>query len=65
MDLAFQTFEILRVQTQLSLVVELDELETFIGSKKTCVWLWIAVDHFKADILAWAVGDHDAQTFKH
>jgi hypothetical protein len=25
------------------LLGELDELETFVGSKKTCIWLWRAV----------------------
>ena len=29
---------------------ELDELETFIGSKKTCICLWTAVDHFQQGI---------------
>jgi insertion element IS1 protein InsB len=32
-------------------VGELDELQTFVGSKKTCAWLWTAVDHFKPGIL--------------
>jgi hypothetical protein len=32
------------------LVGELDELETFVGSKKTCIWLWTAVDHFQQGI---------------
>ena len=32
-------------------VGELDELETFVGSKKK-IWLWTAVDHFKPGILA-------------
>ena len=27
-------------------VGELDELETFVGSKKNKIWLWTAVDHF-------------------
>lgn len=44
-------------------VGELDELETFVGSKKNKIWLWTAVDHFKAGILGWVVGDHSAQTF--
>lgn len=26
-------------------VGELDELETFVGAKKTLIWLWTAVDH--------------------
>jgi len=28
---------------------ELDELETFVGSKKNKIWLWTAVDHFKPE----------------
>ena len=45
-------------------VGELDELETFVRSKKNKIWLWTAVDHFKQGILAWVVGDHSAETFK-
>jgi insertion element IS1 protein InsB len=44
-------------------VGELDELETFVGSKKS-LWVWTAVDHFKKGILGWAIGDHSAETFK-
>jgi hypothetical protein len=32
------------------LVGELDELEIFVDSKKTCIWLWTAVEHFKQGI---------------
>ncbi len=45
-------------------VGELDELETFVRSKKNKIWLWTAVDHFKQGILGWVVGDHSAKTFK-
>ena len=45
-------------------VGELDELQTFVGSKKTCAWLWTAVDHFKPGILGWVLGSHSAQTFE-
>ncbi|ACC80323.1 IS1 transposase [Nostoc punctiforme PCC 73102] len=53
-------------------VGELDELETFVGSKKTKIWLWTAVNHFTQGILAWVLGDHSlvlsevevAETFK-
>jgi transposase-like protein len=38
-------------------VCELDELETFVGLKKTCIWLPTAVDHFQEGILAWVLGD--------
>ena len=37
-------------------VGELDELETFVGSKKNKIWLWTAVDHFKSGILGWEIG---------
>jgi len=37
-------------------VGELDELETFFGSKKACTWLGTAVDHFKPNILGWVLG---------
>ena len=33
-------------------VCELDELETFVSFKKTCIWLQTAVDHFQEGILA-------------
>ena len=45
-------------------VGELDELETFVGSKKNKIWLWTAVNHFLPGILAWALGDHSGETFK-
>ncbi len=35
----------------------LDELETFVGSKKTCIWLSTAVDRFQQGILGWVLGD--------
>jgi IS1 family transposase len=43
---------------------ELDELETFVGSQKTCIWLWTAVDHFKPGILGRVLGAHSRQTFE-
>lgn len=45
-------------------VGELDELETFVRSKKNKFWLWTAVNHFGEGILAWVFGDHSAKTFK-
>jgi IS1 family transposase len=45
-------------------VGELDELETFVGSKKNKIWIWTAVDHFRSGILGWVIGDHSAATFK-
>ncbi len=46
-------------------VGELDELETFVGSKKNKIWLWTAVNHFSKGILAWILGDHSAKTFEY
>ncbi len=34
-----------------------------LSAKKNKVWLWTVVDHFKAGILGWVVGDHSAETF--
>ena len=45
-------------------VGELDELETFVGRKQNKVWIWTAVDPFRAGILGWVIGDHSAETFK-
>ncbi len=38
-------------------VGELDELQTFVGSKKTCIWVWTAVDQLRPGILGWVLGD--------
>ncbi|MBD2390999.1 IS1 family transposase [Aphanizomenon flos-aquae FACHB-1416] len=42
-------------------VGELDELETFVGSKEQN--LATAVDNFKQGILGWVLGDHSGETF--
>ena len=49
---------------QIPEVGELDELETFVGSKKNKIWLWTAVDHFRAGILGWVLGDYSSETFR-
>lgn len=45
-------------------VGELDELETFVGSKKTKFGCGQRPYHFHPGILGWVVGDHSAETFK-
>jgi insertion element IS1 protein InsB len=45
-------------------VGELDKLETFVGSKKTCTGLWTPVDHFKPGILGWVLGSHSVKSFE-
>jgi IS1 family transposase len=34
-----------------------------LSAQKNKIWLWTVVDHFKAGILGWVVGDHSAETF--
>ena len=45
-------------------VTDLDELQTFVGRKRNPVWIWTAVNHKQAGILAWVVGDRSAATFQ-
>lgn len=45
-------------------VGKLDELETFVGSKKTKSGSERHVDHFTSGILGWVLGDHSAATFE-
>jgi IS1 family transposase len=45
-------------------VTDLDELQTFVGKKRHKLWIWTAVHHKQAGILAWVIGDHSAETFK-
>ena len=45
-------------------VGELDERQTFVGSKKNKIWIWTVVNHFKPSLLEWVVGDHSAKTFE-
>ncbi|MEW6499250.1 MAG: IS1 family transposase [Cyanobacteriota bacterium] len=53
-------------------ITDLDELQTFVGNKRNKLWIWTALNHFQAGILAWTVGDspkatlreRSAQTFK-
>ena len=53
----------LTMQKQFHSLGELDELETFVGQKKTKFGTGCAVDHFQPGILAWVLGDHSAETF--
>src|SRR4028119_910512 len=45
-------------------ITDLDELQTFVGNKRHKVWIWTAVNHKQAGILAWVIGDRSAGTFK-
>jgi len=44
-------------------VTDLDELQTFVGNKRNKRWIWTAVNHKQAGILAWVIGDRSAETF--
>ena len=45
-------------------IADLDELQTFVGNKQNKLWIWTAVNHFQAGILAWVIGDRSAKTFQ-
>ena len=45
-------------------VTDLDELQTFVGKKHHKLWIWTAVNHKQAGILAGVIGDRSAETFK-
>ena len=47
----------------ITLVGELDELETFVG-KKNKLWRATAVNHFQPGILGWVLGNRSAITFR-
>lgn len=51
-------------ESEIPEVGELDELETFVGSKKTKYGARSAVNHFTQGILAWVLGDRSAETFQ-
>ena len=44
------------------LVVELDELWTFVGKKRQARWLWIALERSTRRVLAWVIGDRSQET---
>jgi insertion element IS1 protein InsB len=43
---------------------ELDEMWSFVGSKKHQRWLWHAIDHKSGEILAYVLSDHKDDAFK-
>lgn len=43
-------------------VIELDELWTFVGKKKQARWLWIALERRTRRVLAWVLGDRSEAT---
>jgi IS1 family transposase/transposase-like protein len=45
-------------------ITEIDELQTFVGSKKNKVWIWTVVNHWQPGIRLWTIGDRSSETFK-
>lgn len=46
-------------------VIELDELWTFVGKNKQARWVWIALERCTRRVLAWVPGDRsEATAFK-
>lgn len=46
-------------------IAEIDELQTFVGKKRNKVWIWTVVNHWRAGILSWTIGDRSSQTFQY
>jgi hypothetical protein len=51
-------------ESEIPEVGELNELGTFVVAKPNKVWIWTGVNHFRAGILAWVVGNDRTQTFE-
>ena len=45
-------------------ITEIDELQTFIGSKRNKVWIWTVVNHWKPGIVLWTIGDRSHLSFQ-
>lgn len=45
-------------------ITEIDELQTFVSSKKNKFWIWTVVNHHQPGILLWSIGDRSHQTFE-
>ena len=43
-------------------VLELDELWSFVGSKKPAVWVWVTLCRRTRQVVAWHWGDRSAAT---
>jgi insertion element IS1 protein InsB len=44
-------------------ITEIDELQTFVGSKKNKFWIWTVVNHHQPGILLWSIGDRTRANF--
>jgi IS1 family transposase/transposase-like protein len=51
-------------ESELPEITEIDELQTFVGSKKNKFWIWTVVNHFSPGIILWTVGDRSHECFQ-
>lgn len=51
-------------EEEIAEISDLNELQIFVGNKGNKLWIWTAVNHNQAGILAWVIGDRSAVTFK-
>lgn len=49
-------------QAQAQASLELDELWSYVGSKKNKVWVWVALDRSTRQVVSYALGDRSHQT---
>jgi insertion element IS1 protein InsB len=49
------------VKTRLRLIIECDELWSFVGNKKQKQWVWLAIDRASREMVGVHVGDRSAQ----
>lgn len=45
-------------------ITGLDELQTFVGSKRHKIWLWTAVNHWQPGIMQRTIGERSSLTFQ-
>ena len=45
-------------------ITEIDELQTFVGSKSNKFWIWTVVNHQKKGIILWNIGDRSHESFE-
>ncbi|MEG4396063.1 hypothetical protein QUB30_27130 [Microcoleus sp. BROC3] len=49
---------------EISEIAQIDELQTVVGKKKTCIWRWRLVNKAIAGIIAIVICSRNAETFK-
>ncbi|MEM8675142.1 MAG: IS1 family transposase [Cyanobacteria bacterium P01_G01_bin.67] len=51
-------------ESEIPEITEIDELQTFVGSKKNKLWIWTVVNHWKPGIILWTIGDRSRNSFQ-